>query len=69
VSTIGIDVFGSVIPHFYWAGEAASGITLHGLARCEVSGFIAATAAAAKRSASRLRRPGVSSIEPAWHWE
>jgi hypothetical protein len=38
-----LDAFGKVIPGFYCAGESASGITLHGLARCMVGGYIAGT--------------------------
>jgi hypothetical protein len=41
-----IDIFGRPIPGFYCAGESAAGITLHGLARGMVGGYIAATAAA-----------------------
>lgn len=36
-----IDVFGQVIPSFYCAGESASGMTLHGLGRCMVGGYLA----------------------------
>jgi ribulose 1,5-bisphosphate synthetase/thiazole synthase len=38
-----IDVFGKPIPGFYCAGESASGITQHGVARCMVGGYVAAT--------------------------
>jgi len=38
-----IDVFGKIIPSFYCAGESAAGMTLHGLARCIVGGYIAGT--------------------------
>ena len=41
-----VDVFGNVIPGFYCAGESAAGLTLHGLARCSVGGYIAGTHAA-----------------------
>lgn len=44
-----LDVFGKVIPGFYCAGESASGITLHGLSRCHVGGYIAATNAVLER--------------------
>jgi hypothetical protein len=37
-----LDVFGNVIPSFYCAGESAGGMTLHGLSRCIVGGYIAA---------------------------
>jgi succinate dehydrogenase/fumarate reductase flavoprotein subunit len=45
-----LDVFGQVIPGFYAAGESAGGITLHGIARCVVGGYIAATHAVAARA-------------------
>jgi succinate dehydrogenase/fumarate reductase flavoprotein subunit len=38
-----IDIFGKPIPGFYSAGECAAGITLHGVGRCMVGGYIAAT--------------------------
>jgi succinate dehydrogenase/fumarate reductase flavoprotein subunit len=38
-----VDIFGRVISGFYCAGESASGITLHGLGKCIVGGYIAAT--------------------------
>jgi succinate dehydrogenase/fumarate reductase flavoprotein subunit len=38
-----VDIFGRVIPGFYCAGESASGITLHGLGKCIVGGYIAGT--------------------------
>ena len=44
-----IDIFGEVIPSFYCAGESAGGITLHGLARCIVGGYIAGTNAVLER--------------------
>jgi succinate dehydrogenase/fumarate reductase flavoprotein subunit len=37
-----LDVLGHVIPSFYCAGESAGGMTLHGLSRCIVGGYIAA---------------------------
>jgi hypothetical protein len=42
-----IDIFGKPIPGFYSAGECAAGITLHGVGRCMVGGYIAATDVAA----------------------
>ena len=38
-----IDVFGQPIPGFYCAGEASGGMTQHGVARCLVGGYVAAT--------------------------
>jgi hypothetical protein len=38
-----VDVFGEVIPSFYCAGESAGGFALHGLGRCIVGGYVAAT--------------------------
>jgi len=43
-----MDVFGSVIPGFYCAGESAGGFTLHGLGRCIGTGYLAGTYAAAE---------------------
>lgn len=37
-----LDMFANVIPGFYCAGESAAGITLHGLGRCLVGGYISA---------------------------
>ena len=44
-----IDVFGKVISGFYCAGESAAGMTLHGLGRCTVGGYIAGTNAASEQ--------------------
>jgi len=41
-----MDIAGNVIPGFYCAGESAGGFALHGLGRCIVGGYIAATNAA-----------------------
>ena len=38
-----LDIIGNVIPGFYCAGESAGGFALHGLGRCIVGGYIAAT--------------------------
>jgi urocanate reductase len=38
-----MDVFGAPITGFYCAGESAGGFTQHGVARCAVGGYIAAT--------------------------
>ena len=46
------DVFGHVIPGFYCAGESAAGLTLHGLARCAVGGYIAGTNGAVDKLSS-----------------
>lgn len=43
-----MDVFGEVIPGFYCAGESAGAFTLHGLARCIGTGYMAGTHAAAE---------------------
>jgi succinate dehydrogenase/fumarate reductase flavoprotein subunit len=50
-----MDVFGKVIPGFYCAGESASGITLHGLAKCIVGGYIASTNAVLEPIADKTR--------------
>jgi hypothetical protein len=50
-----MDVFGKVIPGFYCAGESASGITLHGLAKCMVGGYIAGTNAVLEPIADKTR--------------
>jgi succinate dehydrogenase/fumarate reductase flavoprotein subunit len=55
-----IDVFGHVIPGFYCAGESAAGMTLHGLGRCTVGGYIAGKNAALEPVATKQsddRRP------------
>jgi succinate dehydrogenase/fumarate reductase flavoprotein subunit len=44
-----IDVFGKPIPGFYCAGESSAGMTLHGVSRCMVGGYVAATDAAGQR--------------------
>ncbi|PYR34381.1 MAG: FAD-binding dehydrogenase [Acidobacteria bacterium] len=41
-----MDIAGNVIPGLYCAGESAGGFALHGLGRCIVGGYIAATNAA-----------------------
>lgn len=41
-----VDIFGSVIPGFYCAGESAGGFAIHGLARCIGTGYMAGTHAA-----------------------
>lgn len=41
-----VDVFGHVIPGFYCAGESAGGFSIHGLARCIGTGYIAGAHAA-----------------------
>lgn len=41
-----VDIFGKVIPGFYAAGEAAGGMTLHGLGRATTGGYIAGSNAA-----------------------
>jgi succinate dehydrogenase/fumarate reductase flavoprotein subunit len=38
-----IDVFGKTIPGFYCAGESSAGFGQHGVARCLVGGYVAAT--------------------------
>jgi urocanate reductase len=38
-----IDVFGKTIPGFYCAGESSGGFGQHGVARCLVGGYVAAT--------------------------
>ncbi len=43
-----LDVFGQLIPGFYCAGESAGAFTLHGLARCIGTGYMAGTHAAAE---------------------
>jgi hypothetical protein len=43
-----LDVLGQVIPGFYCAGESAGAFTLHGLARCIGTGYMAGTHAAAE---------------------
>jgi succinate dehydrogenase/fumarate reductase flavoprotein subunit len=48
-----VDIFGKPIQGFYCAGESAAGITLHGVGRCMVGGYIAATDAARDVPASR----------------
>lgn len=53
-----IDVFGKVIPGFYCAGESASGITLHGLSRCMVGGYLAGTNAALESTTESGTRSG-----------
>jgi succinate dehydrogenase/fumarate reductase flavoprotein subunit len=38
-----IDIWGKPIPGFYCAGEASGGFTQHGVGRCMVGGYVAAT--------------------------
>jgi FAD binding domain-containing protein len=49
-----MDIFGKPIPGFYCAGECAAGITLHGVARGMVGGYVAATDAV--RASSQEKR-------------
>jgi hypothetical protein len=50
-----IDIFGKPIPGFYCAGESAAGITLHGVARGMVGGYVAATHAMSPAGATTTR--------------
>jgi urocanate reductase len=48
-----IDVFGQTIPGFYCAGESSGGFGQHGVGRCMVGGYVAATDAVAQAAPAR----------------